>query len=38
MIENLKKGDRIITGGGLHGRIPALMMQPLPLKSPKKLG
>lgn len=21
MIENLKKGDRIITGGGLHGRI-----------------
>ncbi len=21
MIDNLKKGDRIITGGGLHGRI-----------------
>ncbi|MFZ2040561.1 MAG: preprotein translocase subunit YajC, partial [Desulfobacterales bacterium] len=21
MIENLKKGDRIITGGGIHGRI-----------------
>ena len=24
MIENLKKGDRIITGGGLHGRITGL--------------
>lgn len=24
LIDNLKKGDRIITGGGLHGRITAV--------------
>lgn len=24
MLENLKKGDRIITGGGIHGRITGL--------------
>lgn len=24
MISNLKKGDRIITGGGIHGRITAV--------------
>lgn len=24
MISNLKKGDRIITGGGIHGRITGM--------------
>lgn len=24
MLENLKKGDRIITGGGIHGRITGM--------------
>ena len=24
MIQNLKKGDRVITGGGIHGRVTGM--------------
>lgn len=37
MIENLKKGDRIITGGGLHGRITGVNDQVLTVEIAEKV-
>jgi preprotein translocase subunit YajC len=37
MIENLKKGDRIVTGGGLHGRITGLSDKTLTVEISEKV-
>ena len=34
MVSNLKKGDRIVTSGGLHGRVTGVTDQTLTVEAP----